>query len=210
MWVSFLLAIGSLAAASAQTWVARWDGSRQCEGNTGRPLREDELVLIDAGVGVLGRAKALVQDCAGIALCGAPTCQVNAFLVATEDLGKVPDDFTVYRDAQLTFLDPGAGEKTMWVAVQDGSKTRCAPGSSRVTGVSRGRRPAQDARKLLRAGFGVLRACKAHFGSILCLWACDCPTDRHNVFRVTWIGDQPPLPEGFFVVKGYGPSFAQQ
>ncbi len=62
--------------------VFKRDGSRQCEEGTGTPAKEMAKELKSAGIRVLKSAKGHLPKGRGMALCGAPTHNINIFYIS--------------------------------------------------------------------------------------------------------------------------------
>jgi len=65
--------------------VYRHDGSLQCEPDSGMPLEEMAAELEDAGIEILG-SRTGHDDLARMAVCGAPTGNINIFTIDEANL----------------------------------------------------------------------------------------------------------------------------
>jgi len=71
--------------AVSSVYVYKLDGTKQCEKDPGIKLAKMEQDLISAGVKVVSRRKGY-DGREGIALCGAPTGQINIYEISSSDL----------------------------------------------------------------------------------------------------------------------------
>ena len=69
----------------SSVYVYKLDGTKQCETDPGITLVTMEQDLISAGVKVISRRRGF-DGREGIALCGAPTGQINIYEISSSDL----------------------------------------------------------------------------------------------------------------------------
>ena len=69
--------------------VFKRDGSRQCEENTGIPVKEMEKELQNIGVKVFKAVKGHLISSRGLSVCGSPTSNINIFYISSNKKTQV-------------------------------------------------------------------------------------------------------------------------
>ena len=85
--IGILIMLPEAAGAEERSYVFKSDGSKQCESDSGVDLATMSKELITVGIKVYSQKKGH-DGREGIALCGAPTGQINIYEIVSDDLAQ--------------------------------------------------------------------------------------------------------------------------